>query len=70
MEYNTKFIDMDDIIYNAYQEEFFAQWHGWKTFIDHKELGLEVVWPSHDLHKVYRIMDPKKWMLTKLKHGI
>lgn len=66
----SEFIDKDSIIYNALREEYFVQHHGWRKFIELKDLGIEVLGPTPEFHKKYRITDHKKWLIHKLKHGI
>ena len=42
----------------------------WKTFIDKKDLGITWVDVAADDKDCYKILDVKKWLLSKLKYGL
>ncbi len=67
-----EFKDYPGNIYDIlYKEWNWKQIPTWKSFIDSKNLGIEFMsktgpWP---LVHIYKIVDKKKWLLTKLKYG-
>ena len=62
MEFN----DYDCIIYIIFKQEFHLHSSPiWNEFILEKNIGLVYYGNNR-----YRIVDEKKWMLTKIKYGI
>jgi hypothetical protein len=54
-------------LYHALKAEWAEADRHWEYFIRSLDLGVECI----DLNKdIYRIVDSKKWFLTKLKYGI
>ena len=54
-------------LYYALKVEWADSDQHWVWFIETKDLGVECTNSTKDM---YRIICPKKWMLTKIKYGI
>jgi len=61
-------IFINSTIYIHFRNEYYSNKnnHIWNNFIESKDLG--VICLSY-LNDEYKIIDKKKWMLTKLKYG-
>lgn len=54
-------------IYLYFREEsHFINWKNWKEFIKSKDLGIFCL---DSLNDIYKIIDEKKWLLSKLKYN-
>jgi len=51
-------------IYNVVKVEYLTQPLNWNKFIKNKDLGV-----IHLVDDEYKIIDEKKWLLSKLKYG-
>ena len=64
-----QFDDINDTVYSAFQYEFEDEYlrtnKQWSAFIKDKDIGIQ-----YFIKKVYTVVDPKKWLLTRLKYGI
>jgi len=65
-----EFRDINGSIKKTLIKEYsFSNVIGWSNFIEKKDLGIAYNnVASH--HNVYYIIDDKKWVLARLKHGI
>ena len=71
------FKDDDEMVYQTFMAEYrcspsYNKGFGWKVFLENKNLGIEHHPDHYDMRgtSLYKIVDEKKWMLTRIKYGI
>lgn len=63
-----EFEDVQDKVYGALCDEYSQSDKKWGEFILYKNLGIEYKPVFHS--NTYKIIDEKKWLLTKIKYGL
>ena len=67
----SEFIDWNNVLGQAYGDEYRrSELVSWHLFIQRKDLGITHINIVDNNEQIYHIHDHKKWMLTKIKHGI
>ncbi len=67
-------MDFDSVkIYKTFSKEWFSNYTrqpDWEVFINSKDLGIVCI-KNSDSAKTdeYELVDPKKWVLAKIKYG-
>lgn len=69
MEYNL----LQQKMYAAFHKEFKETYllhtrENWTKFIKHKNIGIEFI--CYTCSVEYKIVNEKKWLMTRLKYGI
>ena len=65
-----EFRDVNNIITDMFLDEYTqSSIIGWTRFIEKKDIGI-VYNNTHSAHNIYKVVNEKKWLLTKIKYGI